>query len=30
VSEGLWGWIIGVGGLIFFAMWITARGVKAK
>jgi ubiquinol-cytochrome c reductase cytochrome c subunit len=30
VSEGLWAWIIGLGGLIFFAMWITARGVKAK
>jgi ubiquinol-cytochrome c reductase cytochrome c subunit len=30
VSEGLWAWIIGLGGLIFFAMWITTRGVKAK
>jgi ubiquinol-cytochrome c reductase cytochrome c subunit len=30
VSEGLWAWIIGVGGLIFFAMWIAAKGAKAK
>ena len=30
VSEGLWAWIIGLGGLICFAIWITARGVKAK
>jgi ubiquinol-cytochrome c reductase cytochrome c subunit len=30
VSEGLWAWIIGLGSLIFFAMWIAAKGVKAK
>jgi ubiquinol-cytochrome c reductase cytochrome c subunit len=30
VSEGLWAWIIGLGGLVCFAIWITARGVKAK
>ena len=30
VSEGLWAWIIGIGGLVLFAMWITARGAKAK
>jgi ubiquinol-cytochrome c reductase cytochrome c subunit len=30
VSEGLWAWIIGLGGLVLFAMWITARGAKAK
>jgi ubiquinol-cytochrome c reductase cytochrome c subunit len=30
VSEGLWGWIIGLGSLIFFAMWIAAKGAKAK
>ena len=30
VSEGLWAWIIGLGGLIFFAMWIAAKGAKAK
>ena len=30
VSEGLWAWILGIGSLIFFAMWITARGAKAK
>ena len=30
VSEGLWAWIVGLGGLIFFAMWIAAKGAKAK
>jgi ubiquinol-cytochrome c reductase cytochrome c subunit len=30
VSEGLWAWIIGLGSLIFFAMWIAAKGAKAK
>lgn len=30
VSEGLWAWIIGIGGLIIFAIWIAAKGVKAK
>jgi quinol---cytochrome-c reductase cytochrome c subunit len=30
VSEGLWAWIIGLGGLVCFAIWITTRGVKAK
>jgi ubiquinol-cytochrome c reductase cytochrome c subunit len=30
VSEGLWGWIIGLGSLMFFAIWIAAKGVKAK
>jgi ubiquinol-cytochrome c reductase cytochrome c subunit len=30
VSEGLWAWIIGIGGLVLFAVWITARGAKAK
>jgi ubiquinol-cytochrome c reductase cytochrome c subunit len=30
VSEGLWGWIIGIGGLIVFAVWIASKGVKAK
>jgi ubiquinol-cytochrome c reductase cytochrome c subunit len=30
VSEGLWAWIIGLGGLICFAIWIAAKGAKAK
>jgi ubiquinol-cytochrome c reductase cytochrome c subunit len=30
VSEGLWGWIIGLGSLILFAIWIAAKGAKAK
>ena len=30
VSEGLWAWILGLGTLVFFAMWITAKGAKAK
>jgi ubiquinol-cytochrome c reductase cytochrome c subunit len=30
VSEGLWAWIVGLGSLMFFAMWIAAKGAKAK
>jgi ubiquinol-cytochrome c reductase cytochrome c subunit len=30
VSEGLWSWIIGIGGLSAFAVWIAAKGTKAK
>jgi ubiquinol-cytochrome c reductase cytochrome c subunit len=30
VSEGLWAWIIGMGSLMFFAVWIAAKGAKAK
>jgi ubiquinol-cytochrome c reductase cytochrome c subunit len=30
VSEGLWAWVIGLGGLMFFAIWIAAKGAKAK
>ncbi len=30
VSEGLWAWILGLGSLMFFAIWIAAKGVKAK
>jgi ubiquinol-cytochrome c reductase cytochrome c subunit len=30
VSEGLWAWILGLGTLMYFAVWITARGAKAK
>jgi ubiquinol-cytochrome c reductase cytochrome c subunit len=30
VSEGLWAWIVGIGGLVVFAVWIASKGVKAK
>jgi ubiquinol-cytochrome c reductase cytochrome c subunit len=30
VSEGLWSWIIGIGGLMGIAVWIAAKGAKAK
>jgi ubiquinol-cytochrome c reductase cytochrome c subunit len=30
VSEGLWGWLLGIGALIAVAVWIGAKGVKAK
>lgn len=30
VSEGLWAWILGLGSLMLFAIWIAAKGVKAK
>jgi len=30
VSEGLWAWIVGIGGLVIFAVWIASKGVKAK
>ena len=30
VSEGLWAWIVGLGGLTAFAIWIAAKGAKAK
>jgi ubiquinol-cytochrome c reductase cytochrome c subunit len=30
VSEGLWGWIVGIGGLSAIAVWIAAKGAKAK
>lgn len=30
VSEGLWAWILGLGTLMGFAVWIAAKGAKAK
>jgi ubiquinol-cytochrome c reductase cytochrome c subunit len=30
VSEGLWAWILGLGSLIGFAIWIAAKGVRAR
>ncbi len=29
VSEGFWGWIVGIGGLVLFAVWIATRGARA-
>jgi ubiquinol-cytochrome c reductase cytochrome c subunit len=30
VSEGLWGWLVGIGLLVLVAVWIGAKGVRAK
>jgi ubiquinol-cytochrome c reductase cytochrome c subunit len=30
VSEGLWGWVAGIGLLVVVAVWIGAKGVRAK
>ncbi|MFC0624420.1 cytochrome bc1 complex diheme cytochrome c subunit [Kribbella deserti] len=30
VSEGLWGWLVGIGILVGVAVWIGAKGVRAK
>ena len=30
VSEGLWAWLLGLGSLIGFAIWIAAKGAKAR
>ncbi len=30
VSEGLWAWILGLGTLVGFSIWIAAKGAKAK
>ena len=30
VSEGLFGWIVGIGGLCLFASWIVSRGARAR
>jgi ubiquinol-cytochrome c reductase cytochrome c subunit len=30
VSEGLWAWIIGLGSLVAFAIWIAAKGARAR
>lgn len=29
VSEGLWGWVIGIGVLVLFAVWITTKGARS-
>lgn len=30
VSEGFWAWVLGIGGAVAFAVWITAKGVRVK
>ncbi|GAB3762351.1 cytochrome bc1 complex diheme cytochrome c subunit [Microlunatus parietis] len=30
VSEGFWAWVVGLGVLIAFTVWITAKGARAK
>lgn len=30
VTEGLWGWIIGIGGLMLVAGWLARKGARAK
>ena len=30
VAEGLWAWVAGLGVLVLFAIWIAAKGVKAR
>jgi ubiquinol-cytochrome c reductase cytochrome c subunit len=30
VSEGLWGWLVGIGALVAVAVWIGTKGVRAK
>lgn len=30
VTEGLWGWIAGIGSLVLIAVWLAARGVRAQ
>ncbi|MFW6597055.1 c-type cytochrome [Propionibacteriaceae bacterium Y2011] len=30
VGEGLWVWVLGIGGLAAVAVWITKKGVRAK
>lgn len=30
VSEGFWGFIVGIGGLALFAVWLAAKGARAR
>ncbi len=30
VAEGFWAWIVGIGGCVLFAIWIAAKGARAK
>jgi len=28
VSEGFWGWVVGIGSLVLFALWITSKAAR--
>lgn len=30
VAEGLFAWIIGIGGICLIAVWIAAKGARAR
>jgi len=30
VTEGLWAWVVGIGGLAIVAVWITSKGARSK
>ncbi|HEX2857442.1 MAG TPA: c-type cytochrome [Propionibacteriaceae bacterium] len=30
VSEGLWGWIVGIGSLVLVATWLAKKGARAR
>ncbi|WOP17608.1 c-type cytochrome [Raineyella sp. LH-20] len=30
VTEGLWAWVAGIGGLIVLAVWVTSKGARSK
>lgn len=30
VSEGFWGWTIGIGGLVLVAIWLAKKGARAR
>ena len=30
VSEGLWAWLIGIGGLVLVALWLAKKGARAR
>ena len=29
VSEGFWGWVVGIGSLVLVAIWVATRGARA-
>ncbi|SDB80122.1 menaquinol-cytochrome c reductase cytochrome c1 subunit precursor [Raineyella antarctica] len=30
VTEGLWAWVVGIGGLVVIATWIASKGARSK
>jgi len=30
VTEGLWAWVVGIGGLAILAVWVTSKGARSK